>query len=92
MLFFNERSHLGTGQYHTHIILERMPAILNTQVGMENLFHKELPLKMRSLSKWKSVDIQRISCDDEDLARLSGYLSKQSNKDLLAIDCFNSDF
>lgn len=48
MLFFNEQSHLGTGQYHTHMIIERMPAILNTQIGMENLFRKELPAKIRS--------------------------------------------
>jgi len=92
ILFFNEQSHLGTGQYHTHMILERMPAILNTQASMENLFRKELPAKIRSLSKWKSVDIQRISCEVKDLARLSSYLNKQTNKRLLAFDYFNSDF
>jgi len=91
MLFFNERSHLGTGQYHTHMILERMPAILNTQVGMENLFHKELPSKMRSLSKWKSVDIQRISCEEKDLKRLASYLGKQANYKNTPIDPLNSD-
>ena len=91
MLFFNEQSHLGTGQYHTHMILERMPAILNNQVGMENLFRKELPAKIRSLSKWKSIDIQRISCEDEDLRRLASYLGKQNNSDSLAMDTINSD-
>ena len=91
MLFFNEQSHLGTGQYHTHMILERMPAILNTQAGMENLFRKELPAKIRSLSKWKSVDVQRISCEDDDLRRLSSYLSKQSDLSMVALDAFNSD-
>jgi hypothetical protein len=91
MLFFNEQSYLGTGQYHTHMILERMPAILNTQVGMENLFHKELPAKIRSLSKWKSINIQRISCEDEDLRRLASYLGKQSNGSKISYDSFNSN-
>jgi len=45
MLFFNEQSHLGTGQYHTHMILERMPAILNTQADMEISFAKNYQLK-----------------------------------------------
>jgi len=91
MLFFNEQSHLGTGQYHTHMIIEKMPAIINTQVGIENLFRKELPSKIRSLSKWKSVDVQRISCEDDDLRRLSSYLSKQSKLTMISLDGFNSD-
>lgn len=91
MLFFNEQSHLGTGQYHTHMIIERMPAILNTQAGMENLFRKELPAKIRSLSKWKSVDIQRISTEQNDYDRLTSYISKQINCDRLSFDAFNSD-
>ena len=91
MLFFNEQSHLGTGQYHTHMIIEKMPAILNTQVGMENLFRKELPIKIRSLSKWKSVDVQRISCELNDLRRLSSYLRKQVNGSRISVDSINSD-
>ena len=91
MLFFNEQSHLGTGQYHTHMILERMPPIINTQAGMENLFLKELPAKVKSLSKWKSVDIQRISCENEDLRRLASYLGKQSNGSKISYDYFNSN-
>jgi hypothetical protein len=91
MLFFNEQSHSGTGQYHTHMILERMPAILNTQVGVENLFRKELPAKIRCLSKWKSIDIQRISCEDKDLRKLASYLGKQSDLTMIAFDAFNSD-
>jgi len=90
VLFFNEQSHLGTGQYHTHMIIERMPAILNTQAGMENLFRKELPAKIKSLSKWKSVDIQRISCEDEDLKRLSSYLGKQTTTNYISLDYINS--
>jgi len=91
MIFFKEQSHLGTGQYHTHMILERMPAIINTQVGMENLFRKELPAKIKSLYKWKSVDIQRISCEDYDLRRLSSYLGKQVGIETISIDGLNSD-
>jgi len=91
MLFFNEKSNLGTGQYHTHMILERMPATLNSQAGMENLFRKELPAKIRSLSKWKSVDVQRISCEDEDLRRLASYLGKQADYKDIPIDPLNSD-
>ena len=82
MVCFNEQSHSGTGQYRTHIIIERMPATINTQTGMENLFHKELPARIRSLSKRKSVDIQRISCEDEDLRRLASYLGKQADVSL----------
>lgn len=91
MLFFNEQSHLGTRQYHTHMIIERMPATLNTQAGMENLFRKELQAKIRCLSKWKSIDIQRISCEDKDLRKLASYLGKQSDLTIIAFDAFNSD-
>jgi len=91
MLFFNEQSHLGTSQYHTHIISERMPKSLNTQAGMENLFCKELPAKVRSLSQWKSVDVQRISCELDDLRRLSSYLGKQVNGSRISVDSINSD-
>lgn len=73
------------------MIIERMPAILNTQAGMENLFRKELPDKIRSLSKWKIVDIQRISCEDEDLRGLASYLGKQNNNFYISIDMINSD-
>ena len=73
------------------MIIERMPAIINTQAGMENLFHKELPATIRSLSKWKTVDIQRISCEDEDLNRLINYLTKQEESYYVASDFFNSD-
>jgi len=72
------------------MIIERMPAILNTQAGMENLFRKELPAKIRSLSKWKCVDIQRISCEVEDLRRLASYLGKQIDSFSLSFDVFNS--
>jgi len=90
MLFFNEQSYLRTGQYHTHMIIERMPKSLNTQASMENLFRKELPAKIKSLSKWKSVDIQRISCEDEDLKRLSSYLGKQTTTNYISLDYINS--
>lgn len=89
ILFFNEQSHLGTGQYHTHMIIERMPAILNTQVGMENLFRKELPVKVKSLSKWKSIDIQRVCCDDKDLRKLASYLGKQTTGCSISLDSIN---
>jgi hypothetical protein len=92
MLFFNEQSHLGTGQYHTHMIMEKMPANINTQADVENLFRKILPSKMRSLSKWKSIDIQRISCEDDDLRRLSSYLGKQIGNHNLSLDGLNSNF
>ena len=47
MLFFHETSHQGTGQYHTHLITEKMPTSLNTQYEMENLFRKRLPHKVK---------------------------------------------
>lgn len=31
MLFFNETSHQGTGQLHTHLIVEKLPESLNKQ-------------------------------------------------------------
>jgi hypothetical protein len=91
MLFFNEQSHLETGQYHAHMIMEKMPANMNTQVGMENLFRKILPSKMRSLSKWKSVDIQRVSVETEDLERISNYLSKQCGHSNIPLESLSSD-
>ena len=74
-----------------HMIIEKMPAILNTQVGMENLFRKILPSKMRSLSKWKSVDIQRVSVETEDLERISNYLSKQCGHSNIPLESLSSD-
>ena len=91
MLFFHETSHQGTGQFHTHLIVEKMPTSLNTQVGMETLFRKRLPHKVKALSKWKSIDIQRIDQQDDDYKRISSYLGKQSSLELIARDPFNSD-
>jgi len=91
MLFFHETSHQGTGQFHTHLIVERLPASLNTQVEMETLFHKRLPQKVKALSKWKSIDIQRINLEDPDYRRISSYLGKQTCLELIALDPFNSD-
>ena len=91
MLFFHEISHQGTGQFHTHLITEKMPESLNTQVEMETLFHKRLPHKVKALSKWKSIDIQRINPDEPDYRRISSYLGKQTNLELTALDPFNSD-
>ena len=91
MLFFHETSHQGTGQFHTHLITEKMPESLNTQVEMEALFHKRLPHKVKALSKWKSIDIQRINPDEPDYRRISSYLGKQTNLELIALDPFNSD-
>ena len=91
MLFFHETSHQGTGQFHTHLILEKLPASLNTQYEMEALFHKRLPHKVKALSKWKSIDIQRINPDEPDYRRISSYLGKQTNLELIALDPFNSD-
>jgi hypothetical protein len=91
MLFFHETSHQGTGQFHTHLIVEKMPPSLNTQYEMETLFRKRLPHKVKALSKWKSIDIQRINPDEPDYRRISSYLGKQTNLELIALDPFNSD-
>jgi hypothetical protein len=91
MLFFHEASHQGTGQFHTHLITEKLPESLNTQVEMETLFHKRLPNKVKALSKWKSIDIQRINPQDDDYRRISSYLGKQTNLEMIALDPFNSD-
>ena len=91
MLFFHETSHQGTGQFHTHLIVEKLPQSLNTQVEMETLFLKRLPHKVKSLSKWKSIDIQSINPGEPDYRRISNYLGKQTNLELIALDPFNSD-
>jgi hypothetical protein len=91
MLFFHEISHQGTGQFHTHLIVEKLPASLNTQYEMETLFRKRLPHKVKALSKWKSIDIQRINPEVPDYRRISSYLGKQTNLELIALDPFNSD-
>jgi len=91
ILFFHETSHQGTGQFHTHLITEKLPQSLNTQVEMETLFHKRLPHKVKALSKWKSIDIQRINPDEPDYRRISSYLGKQTSLELIALDPFNSD-
>jgi hypothetical protein len=91
MLFFHETSHQGTGQFHTHLIVEKLPESLNTQVEIETLFHKRLPHKVKALSKWKSIDIQRINPEEPDYRRISSYLGKQTSLELIALDPFNSD-
>jgi len=91
MLFFHETSHQGTGQFHTHLITEKLPQSLNTQYEMETLFHKRLPNRVKALSRWKSIDIQRINPDEPDFRRISSYLGKQTSLELIAIDPFNSD-
>ena len=91
MLFFHETSHQGTGQYHTHLITEKLPTSLNTLYEMQTLFHQRLPQKVKALSKWKSIDIQRINPQDDDYRRISSYLGKQTNLELIALDPFNSD-
>ena len=91
MLFFHETSHQGIGQFHTHLIVEKLPESLNNQYEMEALFHKRLPNKVKALSKWKSIDSQRINQAEDDYRRISSYLSKQSSLELIALDPFNSD-
>ena len=91
MLFFHETSHQGTGQFHTHLIVEKLPTSLNTQYEMEALFRKRLPHEVKALSKWKSIDIQRINPDEPDYRRISSYLGKQIGLELIVLDPFNSD-
>ena len=91
MLFFHETSHQGTGQFHTHLILEKLPPSLNTQYEIESLFRDRLPNRVKALSKWKSIDVQRINPDEPDYRRISSYLGKQTNLELIALDPFNSD-
>ena len=91
MLFFHEISHQGTGQFHTHLILEKLPANLNNQYGIETLFRDRLPNRVKALSKWKSIDVQRINPDESDYRRISSYLGKQTSLELVALDPFNSD-
>ncbi len=91
MLFFHETSHQGTGQFHTHLIVEKLPGRLNSQVGMEALFRQQLPSKVKALSKWKSIDIQRINPQDDDYRCISSYLGKQVCLELISVDPFNSD-
>ena len=92
MLVMNEVSHLGTGQFHSHLITEALPERLNSQRMMEILFKRILPRKVKALSRWKSVDVQRIRQDPKDLKRLASYLGKQVDLDYVAFDEFNSDF
>jgi len=91
LLFFHEISHQGTGQYHTHLITEAFPPTLNTQAAVEHLFTHTLPIKVKALSKWKSIDIQRIHPHDTDYKRISHYLTKQTSPEHLSLDPFASD-
>ena len=92
ILVMNEVSHLGTGQFHSHLITEAFPERLNSQSMMELLFKRILPGKVKALSRWKSVDVQRIHQDSKDLHRLGSYLAKQVDLDYVALDGLNSDF
>ena len=92
MLAMNEVSHLGTGQFHSHLITEAFPEKLNSQRMIELLFKRILPSKVKALSRWKSIDVQRIHQDPKDFQRLASYLGKQVDLDYVALDGFNSDF
>jgi len=92
MLVINEVSHLGTGQFHSHLITEAFPEKLNSQRMTELLFKRILLNKVKALSRWKSVDVQRIHQDPKDLKRLTSYLGKQVDLDYVALDGFNSNF
>ena len=91
MLIFHEVSRQSTGQYHTHLIAEAFPEKLNTQVAVEHLFTHTLRHKVKALSKWKSIDIQRIHQHDTDYRRISNYLTKQTSPEHLSLDPFSSD-
>ena len=91
VLFFHEQSHQGTGQFHTHMILERLPESLNTQEGVETLFKQHIPRKFKALSIWKSIDVKKINRGLDDYCRLSSYLSKQVELTRVVFDPFNSD-
>ena len=43
LLLFHETSHKGTGQFHMHLIAEKLPSKLNTQSEIKTLFHQRLP-------------------------------------------------
>ena len=64
---------------------------LNTQEGVETLFRQHLSRKVKALSRWKSIDVQRINQDLDDYRCISCYLSKQSEQSRIALDPFNSD-
>jgi hypothetical protein len=51
MLFYHEASHRGTGQFHTHLIVEKLSTSLNTKYEIETLFHKRFPDKVNALSQ-----------------------------------------
>lgn len=91
MVFVNERSRYNTDQIHTHMITERLPKSINTQAAVEELFGIHLREKVKSVSGWKRIDVQRISTDESDLYRLAKYLSKQNSLSILTLDPFNSD-
>ena len=69
MLVMNEVSHLGTGQFHSHLITEAFPERLNSQRMMELLFKRILPSKSRHYRDGKvlmsrgSIKTQKISSD-----------------------------
>ena len=92
MLVLNEVSHLGTGQFHSHLITEAFPESLNSQRMIELLFKRILPSRVKALSRWKSIDVQRIHRDPKDLKRLASYFGKQVDLDYVALDGFNSNF
>ena len=74
-----------SSQKHCHLL-----SIL-TQAAVEHLFTKTLTNKVKALSKWKSIDIQRIHQHDTAYRRISKYLTKQTTHEHLSLDPFSSD-
>ena len=69
ILVMNEVSHLGTGQFHAHLITEALPEKLNSQRVMELLSNEFCPAKSRHYRDGKalmsrgSIKTQKISSD-----------------------------
>lgn len=91
VLIFNEYSRWGTSELHTHLIIEGLPKRMNTQKEVEKLFRIYLPSKVKSMSDWKRIDVQRIITESNDIWRLANYLTKQTSKEWLPLDIINSD-
>ena len=56
---------------------------------MESLFQNRLPHKVKTLFKWKFIDIQCINQQDDDSKCTSSYSGKQTSLQLIALNPYS---
>ena len=81
ILTFHE---MGFEQYHTHLIIPK--CLFNMQYELYHLLNRKVRKKVKSLSKWKDIDVRPV----DNQSGLYSYLNKQTNATRTSFDPMSS--